>query len=188
MPYTADRPDPAPSAEELRRRIPGWGADLDPADRPSYPKERDDVVTGAHWVLPERQQEREPRERSIEHGMLTPVFGTAQPLHGPAGAIRRYAYERYSEARAAHWLLLMLGDRVDSALSGLQAVPSRGPAALVGGTGLIKQLRSGRMLQPRDPRRADNAHVWMDPLVLAAPWLAGAWITWRVVRGVRRRR
>src|SRR5699024_4715308 len=115
MPYTADRPDPAPPADELRRRIPGWGADLDPANRPSHPKERDDVETGAHWEFPERQPEREPRERSIEHGMLTPVFGTAQPLHGPAGAIRRYAYERFSEARAAHWLLLMLGDRVDSA-------------------------------------------------------------------------
>ncbi len=35
-----------------------------------------------------------PRERSIEHGMLPPVFGTAQPLHGVSGAIRRHAYRR----------------------------------------------------------------------------------------------
>ena len=40
MAYVAEKPHPNPSADELRRRIPGWGADLDPADRPSFPRER----------------------------------------------------------------------------------------------------------------------------------------------------
>lgn len=35
--YTAVSP-PRPSSEELRDRVPGWGVDLDPADRPSHPK------------------------------------------------------------------------------------------------------------------------------------------------------
>jgi hypothetical protein len=100
MPYTATRPVPAPSSDELRSRIPGWGADLDPADRPSYPRERfAPEVTGAHWDFPERQPELTPRERSIEHEMLTPVFGTTTPTRGLSGAIRRHAYKRYSEGR-----------------------------------------------------------------------------------------
>ena len=76
----------------MRARIPGWGADLDPADHPSYPREQPGIETGAHWDFPERQRERWPREKSTEHRFVTPVFGTAQPLRGISGAIRRYAY------------------------------------------------------------------------------------------------
>ena len=38
MTYTPHKPPLAESADELRARIPGWGADLDPADRPSVPR------------------------------------------------------------------------------------------------------------------------------------------------------
>ena len=111
MPYTADKPGSTPSAEELRSRIPGWGADLDPANRPAFPREQPGIDTGAHWDLPEEQPHRGGRERSVEHERLTPVFGTAQPLRGLAGKVRRYAYDTYSEGQTAHWLLLILGDR-----------------------------------------------------------------------------
>src|SRR5829696_6422587 len=105
MAYTADKPPLPETAEQLRARIPGWGADLDPADRPAVPRERfDPAATGAHWDFPERQPEHQPRERSVEHAFLTPVFGTAAPLKGASGVIRRYSYRRFSEARAAHWL------------------------------------------------------------------------------------
>src|SRR3954464_1255660 len=108
MTYTAEKPPIALSAEELRARIPGWGADLDPSDRPSVPRlQFDPGLSGAHWDFPERQPEKWPRERSIEHKFLTPVFGTSCPLRGVSGVMRRFAYERYSEGRAAHWLLLM---------------------------------------------------------------------------------
>src|SRR3954462_10872566 len=109
--YTREKPRIARSTDELRSTIPGWGADLNPADRPSFPKE---VLqdTGAHWDFPERQQPRGVREKSTEHKFLTPVFGTAQPLRGLSGVIRRYAYT-FSEGRTAHWLLLIVGDRVD---------------------------------------------------------------------------
>src|SRR3954447_589126 len=103
MPYTPHKPPIAESSDELRARIPGWGADLDPKDRPSVPKLRfQENVTGAHWEFPERQPEKWPRERSIEHEFLTPVFGTAQPPSGISGAIRKYSYAKYSEGRAAH--------------------------------------------------------------------------------------
>jgi hypothetical protein len=99
MAYTPDKPPLAETPEQLRERIPGWGADLDPKDRPSVPMlqfQKD--LTGAHWEFPERQPEKWPRERSIEHKFLPPVFGTACPPKGLSGVIRRYSYRKYSEA------------------------------------------------------------------------------------------
>jgi hypothetical protein len=115
MPYTADKPPLAETPDDLKARIPGWGVDRDPKDRPSVPRERfDPGATGAHWDLPERQPEKWPRERSIEHQMLTPVFGTSCPPKGLSGMMRKYAYRAFSEGRAAHWLLLLAADRVDA--------------------------------------------------------------------------
>ena len=54
MAYTREKPRIARSTVELRSSIPGWGADLNPADRPSFPKEAMQD-TGAHWDFPERQ-------------------------------------------------------------------------------------------------------------------------------------
>lgn len=131
MAYTPDKPKLAETSEQLRARIPGWGADLDPADRPSVPKEKfDPTFSGAHWEFPERQPELWPRERSIEHAFLTPVFGTSCPPRGLSGRIRRRAYARYSEARAAHWLLLLAADRVDTVESTLRSSGSRRPIAV----------------------------------------------------------
>jgi len=96
-PYTANKPRQTPSNVELRQRIPGWGADLDPTNRPSVPRERfDRAMSGAHWDYPEQQPEIWPRERSIEHQRLTPVFGTSSPPRGISGMMRRYAYRRFS--------------------------------------------------------------------------------------------
>src|SRR5688572_26541326 len=103
MAYTPEKPPIAPDSEQLRRTIPGWGVDLDPADRPSGEREIA-ADTGAHWHFPERQPELTPREKSTEHRFVTPVFGTAQPLRGLSGKIRRYAYT-LSEGRTEHWLL-----------------------------------------------------------------------------------
>src|SRR5829696_5627887 len=71
MRYTSEKAH-TDTAEQLRARIPGWGVDLDPKDRPSVPQERfDPSATGAHWDFPERQPEKWPREHSIEHKFLT---------------------------------------------------------------------------------------------------------------------
>src|SRR5215213_3306499 len=122
MTYTPEKPRLAPSSDELRARIPGWGVDLDPADRPAVPRERfDPAASGAHWDFPERQQETWPRERSIEHEFVTPVFGTSCPPKGLSGVIRKLAYRKYSEGRAAHWLLLLGADRVDAVESHLRS-------------------------------------------------------------------
>jgi hypothetical protein len=126
--------------EELRGRIPGWGADADPADRPAVPRERTDLPEQRPGP-PTRQHTAGHRERSIEHADLTAVFGTAQPLHGVSGLVRRFAYARYSEARAAHWLLLMLGDRIE-ALGARRARVALVVAAVAAILGVRRSLRA----------------------------------------------
>src|SRR5688572_6161135 len=189
MPYTPEKPRPAESPEQLRARIPGWGVDLDPADRPSVPRERfDPSVTGAHWELPERQPELRPRERSIEHEMLTPVFGTTCPTRGVSGAIRRLSYARYSEARAAHWLLLMAADRVESLGSHLRSFASLRPDNPITQTGSLSERRRHGVSSRLGQRRSDLVHQPLDPVIVAGPWIAGGVLALRGVRRLGRRR
>ncbi|MGV0849385.1 hypothetical protein [Mycolicibacterium phlei] len=186
MTYTADHP-PVPSSEFLRARIPGWGVDLDPVDRPAVPKLQA-LDTGAHWEFPERQPENRPRERSIEHQLLTPVFGTSTPPRGVSGAIRRYSYRTYSEGRAAHWLLLLLADRVDAAEAHVQALLRLRPD--VPATGIRAEFTTNGLAARTRGKRADINHMWLDPLLVAAPWLAtggaAALISRAVLRASRR--
>ena len=180
--YVRDKRTPPPSREELRARIPGWGADLDPADRPSHPKlHYAPDTTGARWHFPERQPEKEPRERSIEHAFVTPVFGTAQPRKGLSGAIRTFSYARYSEARLGHWALLILADRVDAWGSHLASFATLHPDNPVTQTGIRSEFTHGGLRSRRG--RVDARHHVLDPVVVAGPWVAGAWLA---VRGARK--
>jgi hypothetical protein len=185
--YLRDKRTPPPSREELRARIPGWGADLDPADRPSSPKLQYPADTGAHWGFPDRQPGSAGREHSIEHAFVTPVFGTAQPLHGVSGAIRRLAYARFSEGRLAHWLLLIAGDRVDAWGSHLRSFASLHPDNPVTETGVRAELTHGGLRSRRG--RSDARHQLLDPVVVAGPWVVGAGLTLglgrRLVRALR---
>jgi hypothetical protein len=172
MAYTPEKPRLAKSSDELRARIPGWGVDLHPQDRPSVPKEKfDPNLSGAHWEFPERQPEKWPRERSIEHKFLTPVFGTSCPPKGISGAIRRYAYKKYSEGRAAHWLLLMAADRVDVAESTLQSFASLHPDNPITETGLLSEFTHHGVSSRFGHNRADVRHQLLDPIIVAAPWV-----------------
>ncbi|WP_250030686.1 hypothetical protein [Paractinoplanes maris] len=185
MAYTPDKPKLAENSEQLRARIPGWGADLDPKDRPSVPREQfDPTFGGAHWEFPERQPERWPRERSIEHAFLTPVFGTSCPPKGLSGRIRRYSYAKYSEGRAAHWLLLLASDRVDAVESTLRSFVSRRPDNPITETGVLSEGRR-HGLSSRRGRRSDKVHHPLDPIIVAAPWVLGAGLVYAVVRRVR---
>ena len=170
--YVPDRPDVRETPEQLRARIPGWGADLDPADRPSHPKLRyAPESTGAHWRFPDRQPGGEGRERSIEHAFVTPVFGTAQPLHGLSGMIRRLAYRRYSEARLRHWLLLIAGDRVDAWGSHLRSFAMLHPDNPVTQTGVLSEFSTKGALRRG---RSDRRHHLLDPVIVGGPWVAVA--------------
>lgn len=188
MPYTANKPAPPLTPDQLRGRIPGWGADLDPADRPSVPQERLDLETGAHWDFPERQPEEQPRERSIEHEFLTPVFGTSAPLKGLSGRIRRHAYERYSEAQAAHWLLLLAGDRVDAWESHLASFATLRPDNPITQTGIRSEFTHHGISSRVGRKRSDVNHTWLDPIVVAGPWVLAGVVLVRLVRRKRRKR
>ncbi|MFF0471565.1 hypothetical protein ACFYPX_29535 [Micromonospora zamorensis] len=188
MPYTADKPKLAESSDELRARIPGWGVDLDPKDRPSVPKERfDPTLNGAHWEFPDRQPERWPRERSIEHKFLTPVFGTSCPPKGLSGLIRRYSYRTYSEARAAHWLLLLAADRVDAVESTFASFLTRHPDNLITETGVLAEFTHHGLPSRLRGKRVDRVHHLLDPVLVAAPWVLAAGVGYLALRRVASR-
>lgn len=101
-------------ANEPKNYIPGWGMDADPENDPTYPMKK--------WNGADHERihyERAPQQpvnmevlHSIERPGITRVFGTSTPPAGLSGAIRRVAF-KYSEATAAHWMTLILADRVD---------------------------------------------------------------------------
>jgi hypothetical protein len=188
MPYTADRGRPATSSDELRARIPGWGADLDPQVRPSVPSQRfDPSSTGAHWTFPDRQPEMTPRERSVEHEFLPPVFGTSAPLTGLSGIIRRHAYRRYSEGRSAHWLMLIAADRVDAVENHARSLLTRHPDNPITETGVLSEVRRHGISSRFGKHRADLHHTWMDPIIVGGPWVLAGGTVYLAARRLRRR-
>jgi hypothetical protein len=187
MTYTSEKPPLPETVEQLRARIPGWGADLDPADRPSVPMEQR-LPTGARWDFPERQPERWPRERSLEHKFLTPVFGTACPPKLLSGQLRKLAYARFSEARAAHWIILLAADRVDAVESHLASLGTLHPDNPFTETGIASELTHHGLASRIHSRRADVVHQALDPLVVAGPWLLAGALTYAVGRRLLRSR
>jgi hypothetical protein len=187
--YTPDKPKLSESSDELRARIPGWGADLDTKDRPSVPKERfDPQFSGAHWEFPDRQPEKWPRERSIEHKFLTPVFGTSCPPKGLSGVIRKYAYAKYSEGRAAHWLLLIAADRVDAVESTTRSFLTLRPDNPITETGVLSEFSHHGLASRFGRKRTDLVHQPLDLIIVGVPWVAAAALAYSVVRRVAGRR
>ena len=186
MTYTPDKPALAPSSDELRARIPGWGADADPKDRPSVPRlQFDPDLNGAHWELPEQQPEKWPRERSIEHGRLTPVFGTSCPPKGVSGAIRKFSYRRFSEGRAAHWMLLLAADRIEAAGAHATGLLRLRPDPIA--SGLRSELKPTSITSRFGRNRTDVKHQWLDPIIIASPWLIAGGASYNAIRRLRRR-
>ena len=99
--------------DDLRRDdIEGWGADLDPRNRPAVPKERVPARLDVPWEQPEQQPVRVEILHSTERPGITPVFGTACPPSGLSGVLRRRAFQ-HSENDLRHWLMLFAADRVN---------------------------------------------------------------------------
>jgi hypothetical protein len=183
--YTADHPA-VPDRDSLQARIPGWGADLNKEDRPSVPKLKF-LDTGAWWDFPERQPEKRPRERSVEHRFLTPAFGTAQPLSGVSGVMRRFAY-KFGEGRALHWLILLYADRVDAAEHHIRSLATLRPDNPITETGLKAEWTHNGMKSRSGRKRVDTNHMLLDPLIVGAPWLLVAAVITRLVIKRRARR
>lgn len=175
MAYTAQKPNIAHPREVLQSSIPGWGVDLNPADRPGVPKERFNTDTGAHWVMPESQIATYDREKSTEHGILPPVYGTSCPPSGLSGIIRRFAYKKFSEGQSAHWVLLMLGDRIDVIESNLGDIFRGKPDNFFAEMGLKAEFKRHGIKSRLGQGRNDVKHLPIDVLMFAGKIaLAGA--------------
>jgi hypothetical protein len=94
-------------------QIKGWGVDADPKNDPTYPmKNRNNGEhAGYSWERPTQQQSDVEVLHSNERPNLSAAFGISTPPAGLSGTLRRFAFN-YSESSYAHWLPLMLADRV----------------------------------------------------------------------------
>ena len=96
-------------------QIPGWGMDADPENEPTYPMKNytGDDHKRLNWERPSQQEENIEILKSNERPSISAVFGTASPPNGLSGVIRRQAF-KYSESSYAHWLPLLLADRINA--------------------------------------------------------------------------
>jgi hypothetical protein len=113
-PTYVENTDPVERQKAHRREdVPGWGADLDPANRPAVPKERTPPrLPNLHWDRPSPQEVRVKVFHSNERPGITPIFGTSVPPSGLSGKMREVAF-RFSENDIRHWLVLLAADRVN---------------------------------------------------------------------------
>src|ERR671920_1193915 len=95
-------------------QIKGWGVDADPKNDPTFPmkKRNDGEHLGYSWERPTQQPITVEVLHSNERPNVSAVFGTSTPPSGLSGMLRRFAF-RYSESSSAHWMTLILADRVN---------------------------------------------------------------------------
>jgi len=94
--------------------IKGWGHDADPENDPTYPMKHytGDDHNRLNYDPPPQQPVDIEVLKSIERPRVTSVFGTSSPPRGLSGMIRRFAF-KYSESTYAHWVPLVLADRIN---------------------------------------------------------------------------
>ena len=105
------------SGDEMARRfahIKGWGIDADPENEPNYPMKHwnGDDHKRLNYERPEQQPLTVEKLHSNERPSVSAVFGTTCPPSGVSGMLRRHAF-KYSEGKWAHWLTLLVADRVN---------------------------------------------------------------------------
>jgi hypothetical protein len=105
------------SGEEMAGQfahIKGWGIDADPDNEPNYPMKHwnGDDHKRLNYERPVQQANTVEKLHSNERPSVSAVFGTSAPPSGVSGMLRRYAFT-HSEGKWAHWLTLILADRVN---------------------------------------------------------------------------
>jgi hypothetical protein len=108
-PHLPEHAQPRPRANP-----PFPPVDQDLSRRPGVPKERPPEP----WPNAQPMPKRMTAKPAVPlHGrpnrQMPPVYSTAVPLRGISGLVKRLAY-RLPDHATSHWLLLLLGDRVDS--------------------------------------------------------------------------
>ena len=132
-------------AVQLPQRPAYWGVDRELSRRPGVPMMR----PPAPWPNARMDIEHmDPASSTVfKHGrpnrQWPPVFGTTCPPKGLSGLVRKWAAS-YPDHKPQHWLLKLLGDRVDSAEHHLKKLaPVALPLAAAGLLGHL-YLRDGR--------------------------------------------
>ena len=150
---------------------------------PSVPQERFDPTRPARTgTSPSASRRTWPRERSIEHEFLTPVFGTSLPAEGPLRGdpqARLRAVQRGPRRALAAAARRRPGGRRRRATCGRSprcARTTRSPRPACSASS-----RTTRSRPAFGQKRADLVHQPLDPVIVAGPWVGGR------RRGVRRR-
>ena len=135
-----------------------------------------------------------PSDREVAAG----AFGRAQvpdaglrygvPAEGLSGAIRKVAYRRYSEGRAAHWLLLLAADRVNAGEAHLKSMLTLRPDNPITETGVLSEFSHRGIASRVGQKRADLVHQPLDPIIVAGPWLVAGGLIFVGVRAVLKAR
>jgi hypothetical protein len=101
-------------ANSPKEDIIGWAIDANPENDPTYPMKQRNGADYERLNYPKPPQQKSNVEilQSIERPAITRVFGTSTPPRGLSGIIRRLAF-KYSESSYAHWVPLVLADRID---------------------------------------------------------------------------
>ena len=102
--------------------------------------------------------------------------------------MRKYAYRSFSEARAAHWLILLAADRVDAAESHLLSFLTLHPDNPVTETGVLSELSHHPIASRVGRKRADLVHQPLDPVIVAGPWVLAAGLAYAGIRALVRLR
>jgi hypothetical protein len=108
-----------------------------------------------------------------------------------SGAIRRFSYAKYSEGRAAHWLLLLAADRVDALGSTVRSFATLRPDNPLTETGIRTEVTHHGLKSRRGQKRVDLVHQPLDVVVVAGPWVAaglGAYAAYRKLSRAGRRK
>jgi hypothetical protein len=100
--------------------------------------------------------------------------------------MRKLAYRRYSEGRAAHWLILLAADRVDATESHLRSLATLHPDNPITQTGITTEFHRHGIDSRIGKHRADVVHQTMDPIIVAGPWLLAGGVVFLAMRSLIR--
>ncbi|MET0457461.1 MAG: hypothetical protein ABW137_36990, partial [Mycobacterium sp.] len=100
---------------------------------------------------------------------------------GLSGVMRRFAY-KFSEGRAAHWMILLYADRVDAGEHHILSLLSSRPDNPITETGIRAEFTHSGVGSRFGRKRADVKHTWMDPIIVAGPWILPIYLVRRLLK------
>jgi hypothetical protein len=101
--------------------------------------------------------------------------------------MRKQAY-KYSEGRAAHWLILLAADRVDAIESHLRSLLTLRPDNPITQTGVLSEFTHHGIASRLGQKRADLKHQTLDPIIVAGPWILAGGVAYLAAKALRNAR